>query len=243
MGSDPEGARRGGGARRGAGLGEGRGSERLWTRPVLPSPGSPGRQGPECITSRVSHPPRSLASSPSSGSPAIPHPTPHFSGPSGPLPLVSCDRIYSGAGPRCRFTSERDCAPSSCLQNPPTPVPCTSPVAGGSGRPHLPEPPWGKALSFPASASSLLVGCASLPSTRPELALLWEPLSDRRTPSLHTDPEPLGSQAPRGPSPACLPSSLRLPIVLDPGSWGLGGQGSACRGRGPADSPPVSGQR
>lgn len=35
----------------GAGLGEGRGSERLWTRPVLPSPGSPGRQGPECITS------------------------------------------------------------------------------------------------------------------------------------------------------------------------------------------------
>lgn len=205
----------------GAGLGEGRGSERLWTRPVLPSPGSPGLQGPECITSRVSHPPRSLASSPSSGSPAIPHPTPHFSGPSGPLPLVSCDRIYSGAGPRCRFTSERDCAPSSCLQNPPTPVPCTSPVAGGSGRPHLPEPPWGKGLISPASESSLLVGCASLPSTRPELALLREPLSDRRTPLPAHRPRAARFPGPPRPQPRLsplLPPACLLFWIRGPGA-------------------------
>ena len=166
-----------------------------------------------------------MAASPSSGSPAIPHPTSHFSGPSGPLPLVSCDRIYSGAGPRCRFTSERDCAPSSCLQNPRHLFPARAQWLGGSRRPLLPEPPLGRGLSSPASASSLLVGCASLPATRPELPLLREPLSDRRTPSLHTDPEPLGSQAPRGPSPACLPSSPRPAYCSGSGVLGPGRAG------------------
>lgn len=35
----------------GAELGEGRCLYRLWTRPVLPTPGPPGRQGPESSTS------------------------------------------------------------------------------------------------------------------------------------------------------------------------------------------------
>lgn len=163
-----------------------------------------------------------MAASPSSGSPAIPHPTSHFSGPSGPLPLVSCDRIYSGAGPRCRFTSERDCAPSSCLQNPRHLFPARAQWLGGSRRPLLPEPPLGRGLSSPASASSLLVGCASLPATRPELPLLREPLSDRRTPLPAHRPRAARFPGPPRPQPRLsplLPSACLLFWIRGPGAW------------------------
>lgn len=132
--------------------------------------------------------------------------------------------------------------PFDLPSEPPTPVPRTSPVAGGSGRPLLSEPPLGRGLSSSASSSSLLVGCASLPATRPELPLLREPLSDRRIPlPAH---RPRAARFPGPPRPQLRLSPLLPPACLlfwirGPGAWA----GSVLRagGEGPPTAHPSLG--
>lgn len=114
---------------------------------------------------------------------------------------------------------------------PPTPVPGTSPGAGGRGRPLLLEPPWERGLSSLASARSLLAGCASRPSRSPRPS--WRLCLISGPPSLHTNPEPLCSQAPRGPSPACPPPPPACPLFWIRGPGGWAGRGLRAGGGGP----------